>query len=113
MHGVIQENPSGVSYNVTDLENLRLSKLHGSMRTSAGEAYDAHIQIFMDLLDAQERMATIEPYWAGVVGDHNKRDAVAHLMNEAKRKRVEAQRTAAIRAAAKSLNEQEKASKAK
>lgn len=98
MEGVVQENPAGISVNVVDLEKMRLNKLHEQMKASAQEAYEAHVQIFSDLLDAQERMTTIEPYWAGIVGDHGKRDAVAHLRQTAELRRAEAKRVAAIKA---------------
>lgn len=101
MEGVVQENPAGMSYNVTDLERLRLTKLQEQMKASAKEVYDAHVQIFVDLLDAQERMATIEPYWAGIVGEHGKRDAVEHLRQTAQQKRLAEKQLAAIKASAK------------
>jgi hypothetical protein len=96
MRNVVVQNPEDRSYNVSDLEQLRLSKLTESMKQSGREEiYEAHVQVYMNLLTAQEQMTGIEPYWAGIVGDNNKRDAANHLRQVAtQRLLIEKQRAA-------------------
>ncbi len=100
MRNVVQVAPEGKSYSVIDLDNMRTAQLQATMRESGrNEVYEAHVKVFVDLFEAEAKMATIEPYWAGIVGEQGKRDAVQHLRNEAKQRITLKAQIAAVEAA--------------